>query len=203
MDVLVTNQTSNTVNVIWGSGTVKPFVHINSQQQGAIVGVNGAPVQVYGSAANVTQNNITVRALDPFMPAGKALEMGCYKGEVTEMLAARYADLTVIEASGDLVAASELAAPRIPNLPVARVPHQPYRMDFGPRWSNVKRIDLGQGEALLSLELPEAFASDLDTYRLHPALMDMATGAAQAIVLLVIVSMLMVGYGRAIGKSAR
>ena len=29
-----------------------------------------------------------MRALDPFMPPGKALEMGCYKGEVTEMLAA-------------------------------------------------------------------------------------------------------------------
>jgi acyl transferase domain-containing protein/thioesterase domain-containing protein/acyl carrier protein len=55
-------------------------------------------------------------------------------------------------------------------------------MDFGPRWSNVKRIDLGHGEALLSLELPAAFVADLDTYRLHPALMDMATGAAQVIV---------------------
>ena len=57
---------SNTVNVTWGSGTIKPFVRINSPQQGAIVGVNGAPVQVYGSAGNVTQNNVTVRALDPF-----------------------------------------------------------------------------------------------------------------------------------------
>jgi alpha/beta hydrolase family protein len=37
-------------------------------------------------------------------------------------------------APGDLVAASELAAPRIPNLPIARAPHQPYRMDFGRRW---------------------------------------------------------------------
>jgi Alpha/beta hydrolase domain len=36
---------------------------------------------------------------------------------------------------GDLVGASALAAPRIPNLPIARVPHQPYRMDFGPRWA--------------------------------------------------------------------
>ena len=44
---------SNIVNVIWGSGTVKPFVHINSPTQGAIVGVNGAPVQVYGIAVNV------------------------------------------------------------------------------------------------------------------------------------------------------
>ena len=47
-----------------------------------------------------------MRSLDPFLPPGKALEMGCYLGDVTEMLAARYADLTVIEASEELVNAS-------------------------------------------------------------------------------------------------
>jgi 2-polyprenyl-3-methyl-5-hydroxy-6-metoxy-1,4-benzoquinol methylase len=53
-----------------------------------------------------------MRTLDPFMPAGKALEMGCYKGEVTEMLARRYPDLTVIEASDELVA---IARQRVPS----------------------------------------------------------------------------------------
>ena len=38
-------------------------------------------------------------------------------------------------APGDLVAPSALVAPKIPNIPVARIPNQPYRMDFGPRWS--------------------------------------------------------------------
>ncbi|HST07815.1 MAG TPA: alpha/beta hydrolase domain-containing protein [Gemmatimonadaceae bacterium] len=37
-------------------------------------------------------------------------------------------------APGDLVAASELAAPKIPGVTVARIPYQPYRMDLGPRW---------------------------------------------------------------------
>ena len=54
-------------------------------------------------------------------------------------------------------------------------------MDFGPRWGNVRRIRRGRGEALLSLELPEAFAGDSAQYRLHPALLDMATGGAQAL----------------------
>jgi 2-polyprenyl-3-methyl-5-hydroxy-6-metoxy-1,4-benzoquinol methylase len=53
-----------------------------------------------------------MRTLRPFMPPGKALEMGCYKGEVTEMLARHYADLTVIEASSDLVA---IARDRVPS----------------------------------------------------------------------------------------
>jgi 2-polyprenyl-3-methyl-5-hydroxy-6-metoxy-1,4-benzoquinol methylase len=47
-----------------------------------------------------------MRALDPFLPPGRALEMGCYTGDMTELIAARYADLTVIEASGELVAAA-------------------------------------------------------------------------------------------------
>jgi 2-polyprenyl-3-methyl-5-hydroxy-6-metoxy-1,4-benzoquinol methylase len=47
-----------------------------------------------------------MRTIDPFLPSGKALEMGCYMGDVTEMLAARYDDLTVIEASDELVAAA-------------------------------------------------------------------------------------------------
>jgi hypothetical protein len=44
-------------------------------------------------------------------------------------------------ATGDLVGASDLVVPKIPNLPVARVPHQPYHLDFGPRW-NKGIIDL-------------------------------------------------------------
>lgn len=48
-----------------------------------------------------------MRTLDPFLPPGRALEMGCYLGDVTEMLAERYADLTVLEASGELVSAAQ------------------------------------------------------------------------------------------------
>lgn len=45
-----------------------------------------------------------LRTLEPFVREGRALEMGCYQGEVTEMLVRRFADLTVIEASDELVA---------------------------------------------------------------------------------------------------
>lgn len=49
----------------------------------------------------------TMRALDPFMRPGKALEMGCYKGDVTAMIAERYSDVTVIEASDELIAVAK------------------------------------------------------------------------------------------------
>ncbi|HEY6728109.1 MAG TPA: beta-ketoacyl synthase N-terminal-like domain-containing protein [Polyangiaceae bacterium] len=59
--------------------------------------------------------------------------------------------------------------------------NQPF-MDFGARWANIERIHFGSDEALIHLSLPESFRSDLTSYELHPALMDMATGAAQALV---------------------
>jgi acyl transferase domain-containing protein len=55
-------------------------------------------------------------------------------------------------------------------------------MSFGPRWGNITGIALGAGEALVDLELPAAFAGDLEAHALHPALLDMATGAVQAVI---------------------
>ena len=55
-------------------------------------------------------------------------------------------------------------------------------LDFGPRWDNLRRISTGQREALLELELQPQFATDLETYPLHPALMDIAMAGAQALV---------------------
>jgi acyl transferase domain-containing protein/thioesterase domain-containing protein/acyl carrier protein len=57
---------------------------------------------------------------------------------------------------------------------------QPF-LEFGPRWANVQSIRYGRVEALLSLSLPAEYAADLDRHRLHPALLDMATGGAQAL----------------------
>jgi 2-polyprenyl-3-methyl-5-hydroxy-6-metoxy-1,4-benzoquinol methylase len=44
------------------------------------------------------------------LPSGKALELGCYKGEFTSLLASRYPDLTVIEAADSLI---EIAKTRV------------------------------------------------------------------------------------------
>lgn len=52
-------------------------------------------------------------------------------------------------------------------------------VDFGPRWGNLLSIASGEGETLVHLELIAQFSGDLPTCGFHPALMDMATGAAQ------------------------
>jgi acyl transferase domain-containing protein/thioesterase domain-containing protein len=53
---------------------------------------------------------------------------------------------------------------------------QEKHLDFGPRWRTLRRISLGTREALALLELPQEFAADLETYKLHPALLDLALG---------------------------
>jgi acyl transferase domain-containing protein/acyl carrier protein len=56
------------------------------------------------------------------------------------------------------------------------------RLGFGRRWRNLlKKINIGQGEMLAYLELPEEFIKDLDVLKIHPALMDAATGIVQAV----------------------
>ena len=47
-----------------------------------------------------------MRAFAPFLPRGRALELGCYKGESTQWLMESYADLTVVEAAPSLVEAA-------------------------------------------------------------------------------------------------
>jgi acyl transferase domain-containing protein/NADPH-dependent curcumin reductase CurA/acyl carrier protein len=55
-------------------------------------------------------------------------------------------------------------------------------MAFGPRWANLLEVGYGEDEALALLALPAAFAGDVETFRLHPALLDLATGGAQALI---------------------
>ena len=50
--------------------------------------------------------------------------------------------------------------------------------DFGPRWRNLRTLCIGEREALAELQLRQDFLADLDTWTVHPALFDLATGSA-------------------------
>jgi len=50
-------------------------------------------------------------------------------------------------------------------------------IEFGPRWLNYHRLRMGKGVSLAELTLPSEFKGDLDTYYLHPSLMDMAVNS--------------------------
>jgi acyl carrier protein len=52
-------------------------------------------------------------------------------------------------------------------------------VDVGPRWNCLKSTYVGDGEGVALLELPEEFAADLNHYKIHPAMLDMAVGIAK------------------------
>ena len=50
-----------------------------------------------------------LRSFEPFFNAGSILELGSFRGDFTKRLAARFTDITCVEASGEAVAASRAA----------------------------------------------------------------------------------------------
>ncbi|WP_019912658.1 type I polyketide synthase [Paenibacillus sp. HW567] len=46
---------------------------------------------------------------------------------------------------------------------------------FGTRWRNIRQVMAGTNEGLALIELPEEYHRDLETYHLHPGLLDSAT----------------------------
>ncbi len=59
---------------------------------------------------------------------------------------------------------------------------QEKHLNFGPRWRVLHSVSLGQGEGIARLSLPMQFRSDLNSYALHPGLLDIATGWAMELI---------------------
>jgi hypothetical protein len=58
----------------------------------------------------------------------------------------------------------------------AVVPEKAGAHGFGPRWGSLLQYHIQGDETLGELRLGEEFASDLETFKLHPTLLDVATG---------------------------
>ena len=55
---------------------------------------------------------------------------------------------------------------------------QELQLSFGLRWRSLMRLNVSKQEGLAYIELNERFSADIRSLRVHPALLDMATGAA-------------------------
>ncbi|MFN0242928.1 MAG: type I polyketide synthase [Planctomycetota bacterium] len=53
---------------------------------------------------------------------------------------------------------------------------------FGPRWRVVRTACYGAAEAIAELALPDAYHADVQSFALHPALVDLATGFAMNLI---------------------
>jgi amino acid adenylation domain-containing protein len=51
-------------------------------------------------------------------------------------------------------------------------------LDFGSRWHSLKRLHIGKHEGLAELALDDRFSADSSAYRMHPAMLDLATGCS-------------------------
>ncbi len=49
--------------------------------------------------------------------------------------------------------------------------------EYGPRWENYHTLRVGENTALAEFEFPREYLQELDTYYLHPGLIDMSVGA--------------------------
>jgi acyl transferase domain-containing protein len=56
------------------------------------------------------------------------------------------------------------------------------RMSFGKRWREPQELSIATDGVWATFELPEEFSTDLERFKLHPALMDVATSIALAVV---------------------
>lgn len=79
-------------------------------------------------------------------------------------------------AAYDLHAIINRCTPRdIPPLPKDTEEVRRSRILFGPRWHSLRHAFSGTHEAIAEIELSDDIKSDVQTYRLHPALLDIAT----------------------------
>lgn len=67
--------------------------------------------RLYAYDFDFRMHGYMLRAFEPDLPAGRALELGCYRGAFTRRLAEAYDDLTVVEGASELIAVARAATP--------------------------------------------------------------------------------------------
>lgn len=59
---------------------------------------------------------------------------------------------------------------------------QEAHLNFGPRWQVLRQAKYAQGESTAVLALDDSFKHDLNDFKIHPALLDIATGYAMPLI---------------------
>ena len=111
------------------------------------------------------------------VPDGTARFERCATARVRPCAAASPPTLS-IDAIDARCADRESAAVHGPSLTTRQESH----LNFGPRWRVLRRLGLGEREALARLQLPDVYAADVSEFALHPAMLDIATGCAMDLI---------------------
>jgi len=91
--------------------------------------------------------------------------------------------------TGDLLASepldevlSRLGLEKTAPVAMAQSTDQEAHLHFGPRWRVLREARYSRNESAAMLYLDDRFSSDLDTYKVHPAMLDIATGYAMQLI---------------------
>lgn len=69
--------------------------------------------RLYAYNFDYIMHEYMLKSFQPWIKTGKALEMGCYKGEFTRLLTRHFQDITIVDASSDLI---QEAAQNLPDV---------------------------------------------------------------------------------------
>jgi acyl transferase domain-containing protein/NAD(P)-dependent dehydrogenase (short-subunit alcohol dehydrogenase family) len=64
----------------------------------------------------------------------------------------------------------------------AQITMQEEHLNFGPRWSVLRDAKYAEQESVATLSLDDKYESDIENFKIHPALLDIATGYAMALI---------------------
>jgi 2-polyprenyl-3-methyl-5-hydroxy-6-metoxy-1,4-benzoquinol methylase len=96
------------------------------------------PTHQYAYGFDYLMHNYMLRSFEPFLRPGSALEMGCYEGDFTRILADRFDDLSVIEAADNLVAKAKERVPHGRNGDPVHFYHSTFEtVDFKRKFDNI------------------------------------------------------------------
>ena len=82
----------------------------------------------------------------------------------------------------DIPAIEARCSRSVEKTPEGAASSQAVHLSFGPRWLNLREARYGRYEAIARLSLPEENRAEAAVYKLHPALLDIATGYAMKLI---------------------
>ncbi|MFK7739778.1 MAG: SDR family NAD(P)-dependent oxidoreductase [Planctomycetota bacterium] len=119
---------------------------------------------------------VSVRAVrdgfDVTVASGEAGHASEHERATHALARARIAPVVDADMPLDVDVCSETAGPE-----VAPASDQSRHVAFGPRWQCIESVRVGDDCVLARLQLPDAFVEDLEEYRAHAAMLDMAFGS--------------------------
>jgi len=136
--------------------------------------------EVYFPTPLIVEDNVEKEVRTILKQKGDLFEfkiVSCLNSESEQWLEHAIGEITSLDVdSSQKLAIAELESKCNEGKNVIQNNYHPLKgfAEFGSRWNNLKQVNLGQNRGLALLELSQEFTDDIGSYKLHPALFDLA-----------------------------